>query len=553
MAIAAGAVWEARSGASASNVGGGFWVPGSSGTDYSQQNAPQYSLTGGTSSGAGAVLLHASAAADMVGNGLHIISGTNATAGWYQVMSVVVGVSITVDRNDVTGVAASVVFNVGGAVSLQHSTDQSLFNTMQAGNKMWILNGTYTLTGTLNVNVAAGSNTAYIALEGYAVTRGDQPRGSTRPTIKGGVTIWNNDFSFTSIIFSHNGAGDLFTPSGTRCFALYCKFFNWTTTANQRAVLATNYNSYLFCEFISYRGIGLQGANAINVYGCYFHDSDIGLKNSNGSGNYPAVYDSCIFEGCVTAAIQHSAAMDVPTHVMNCTIYGAENKLGIGLSVATAGAAIRAFGNIFYGFTTGINIADASGSGQASSFLFDYNDFFNNTADVTNATKGPNCSTLTPSFTSVTQTKGTNGTTSGSVLTSSGATFPAFTAGVDFLYLVSGTGITAGVYGIVSNTSTTITLDIAPGTNATNDKVFQVTSGHNLAVGSNMQGIGPLGAFTGGLSMGYQDIGAVQRKERASTDPGISNVKTGVGYTINDSALTGTYTAAGGGSFTSVL
>ena len=54
--------------------------------------------------------------------------------------------------------------------------------------------------------------------------------------------------------------------------------------------------------------------------------------------------------------------------------------------------------------------------------------------------------------------------------------------GRDFLYLVSGTGITAGIYGITAHTSTTITLDIAPGTDATADKVWQITTGRNFAI-----------------------------------------------------------------------
>lgn len=104
-----------------------------------------------------------------------------------------------------------------------------------------------------------------------------------------------------------------------------------------------------------------------------------------------------------------------------------------------------------------------------------------------------------------------------SVLTQSGATFPAFVADRDFLHLVSGTGITAGVYGIVSNTGTTITLDIAPGTNATADKVFFVTRGHNFTVGTPMRAIGNPGLFPGGIMTGYTDLGAAQRRERITT------------------------------------
>ncbi len=541
MAFPATCVAEIRSGATAANANGGVWDTAGTGTDWSKQLAAQYNLTGGTSSGAGSVILHASASTDMPGNGLRLVSGTNATASWYVILSVVAGVSITVDRACTTGVGASIVFNIGGAWSLQNANDSTVLSLLAAGNKVWILNGTYTLTGTLTLSNPANI-TQEISFEGYAATRGDRPRGATRPLIKGATTIWNTNMSWTSIIITHT-AGTMVSAS-TRGYALYCKFVCSSTSAGAIAFNITNHITMLFCEIVSYRGVAIQSGNSIFAYGCYIHDSDVGIKNTNGSGNYSHAYINCIFEGCVTAAISHSGAQDTSVLMQGNTVYGAENKLGTGLLLVTGGAGIKIFNNIFYGLVTALSCADASGSALGSSFLLDSNNFYNNTTDVTNLTKGPNDIALDPTFTSVTQTKGTNGTTSGSVLTSSGASFPAFTPGVDFLVLVSGSGITAGVYGIVSNTSTTITLDIAPGTNATNDKVFQVTSGHNFGVGANMKAVGPLGAFPGALSTGYQDIGAVQRQAFL---PLATDLKLGV---VVDT-VTGTYSAGGsGGAFT---
>ena len=194
--------------------------------------------------------------------------------------------------------------------------------------------------------------------------------------------------------------------------------------------------------------------------------------------------------------------------------------------------------NIFYGFVTAVTNAEAN---QAISFD-DFNDYYNNTTDNTNWTKGANDVATNPTFTSAVQYTATNGTTSGSVITSSGASFPAFVPGADFVYIKSGTGITVGKYGIVSNTGTAITLDSAPGADATADKVFQVTTGHNFSVGTNMQAIGFPSSFPAGLTTSYNDIGAAQRIQGAGyTDPGIASVKTGVGYSFAGSALTGTY------------
>jgi len=95
-------VWEIRSNGNDNN-GGGFKT-GASGTDYSQQTSPQYALTSVTTAGAGATFLLASASADMVGNIAHVVSGTNFTAGFYEITSVSVGVSVTCDANICTGV-----------------------------------------------------------------------------------------------------------------------------------------------------------------------------------------------------------------------------------------------------------------------------------------------------------------------------------------------------------------------------------------------------------------------------------------------------------------
>lgn len=102
MALNATTVWEVRSGGSDSNGGGFDSSIGGGGIDYSQQNSAQYALTSCTSSGAGAVVLNASAATAMLGNVCQIISGTNFTAGFYTIIAVSAGVSFTTDRNCTT-------------------------------------------------------------------------------------------------------------------------------------------------------------------------------------------------------------------------------------------------------------------------------------------------------------------------------------------------------------------------------------------------------------------------------------------------------------------
>jgi len=123
---------------------------------------------------------------------------------------------------------------------------------------------------------------------------------------------------------------------------------------------------------------------------------------------------------------------------------------------------------------------------------------------------------LDPQFANVAQLTGSTATTSGSVLTQTGANFSSVVDGQDYLYLVSGTGVTDGIYGITAHTTTTLTLDIAPGTDATADKVWQITTGRNFAIGGSLGGQGAPGVFPGGTTSSYIDIGGAQTLQESS-------------------------------------
>ncbi len=154
MALDSTITWEVRTTGDDDNGGG--YKPGSTGTDFSQQNAPQYALTGIASSGAGDTVLSALAADDMVGNIAQTISGTNFNSGFYEILSVSVGVSITFSTNNASasicsGVGASGVINIGGALA----SPAIAAAAKSAGNDVFIKAGTYSVT-TASTNVANG-------------------------------------------------------------------------------------------------------------------------------------------------------------------------------------------------------------------------------------------------------------------------------------------------------------------------------------------------------------------------------------------------------------
>jgi hypothetical protein len=76
---------------------------------------------------------------------------------------------------------------------------------------------------------------------------------------------------------------------------------------------------------------------------------------------------------------------------------------------------------------------------------------------------------------------GLTATTSGSVLTLSGADFSDVTNNSDYLYVKSGTGVNVGKYQITAHTTTTLTVDGTLGTSTAGDVAFIVTLSGNQA------------------------------------------------------------------------
>lgn len=543
MAVNAACVWEVRSTATASNANGGFFKTGATGVDKSQSDTAFWALTGVITAGADAVLLHADAHDDMVGNGVKVVSGTNFLVSWYEVISVVAGASITLDRNCTSAAGAAGVVNIGGALSLGAANDGTAIAVAVAGNKFYIKSGAYNIgAATTFVNGAAAS---CITVVGYTATRDDACTGDNRPLINMQASLWTGGFNnlFYNLRFTGTNT-QVITSSGRS------KWFNVSVTNTSTAAGLNGFNvstagvMLTDCEFVSYRGNAIIFATAATAYlhGCYIHDSNIGVAYGTGTGG--SFFLNCIFADNVTTAFNATSTPNSMTSIVGCTFYGAENKLGTAVSIAASAFGVFLYNNIFYGFITAIT--DANGAGTS---FGNYNCLNNNTDNYVTFTAGANDITSPPVFTNVAQLIGSTASLVLAVLNDAGANFSSVTDGVDFCQIKSGTGVTViGKFLISSHTANSLTLSSNPGSSAVADKVYQVTTGHDFSVGSSVMALGFPSSFQAGLSTSYVDIGAVQRKERLSTDPGISNVANGVGYTINDAALTGTLVSSAGAS-----
>ncbi len=442
-----------------------------------------------------------------VGNFIHITAGAAYTVlSWFEIVSVS-GVTATLDRAVSTdGAKADGTFYLGGAISLAGANDDAVFEVQEPGNISFFKNGTYTLGAT--VTIAKAGTILPIEYRGYATLRGDNPTGSTRPIIATDSISTGTAKNFYYMQFTGVGDGVVVLQTSSKMVA--CKITCTSTTADRAALYMQHAGTMAYlCEAISYRGDAIESLSTTSIIGCYAHSSKRGINIGAGATSI----EGCLIESNVRAAIEFTAAITAGTTITGCTLYGSENTTGTGVILVTGCTNIRLVNTIVYGFVTGVSHADAQRIGLDS-----YNCYFNNDTNVTNWTMAPSSIAADPVFDDVDQIVGTAGTVLTGVLTDAAADFTDVVANRDLCYVVSGTGITAGISLITAKTATTITLSPAPANNAVADTVYQITTGRDFGIGGAalISGGYPSSAST---SPDYTDIGAMQVQYGEGVDP----------------------------------
>lgn len=561
MAVSAATVWEIRQD-TGNDANGGGYVTGSTGSNLTYPTSSPVNLTTAVSPAAGNTVNHASAADSWVGNICNVVSGTGftttANASRFEILSVIVGVSFTCGTN-ISGAsicvggggAADGVINIGGALKLDGAgaAADTILENVVAGNKYYVLgNLTYNLSFAISVSVL-GTAIAPIMFIGYAVTRGDNPTGSTRPN----WTMANVGFTVTAYwqmkyVILTGAANPAFIYNGGGALGLHCKFVCVATTSTFAACSTSAAPTLINCEFVNPRGVGLTYGLAGVLYGCWFHDCNDALNYS--AATCGAVIN-CIFSGNKNTAINFTASTTASGAVIGNTIYGysSSTPIGTGINFAAGSVQGRIENNIFFGLATGINHPTAN----QTTIVEDYNTFPSGvTTPRTNIPVGVHSVNTLPTFTNVVQRSGSTATiTAGNHLVQTGATFQTWgiTAGTHYLYYASGSGAaTVGIYRILSvDSETQLTTTETFTANATGDHVWYITTGFNWSIDSALKGLGgPVFQGSAAATVTYQDIGAVQRKEDY---PVVGDVKTGIVY--SNSELTGTQAniTGGGGGF----
>lgn len=353
MAVAVGVHWVARPADGSDSLNGGGFTAGASGTDYSNQPSTQYSLTGLTSSGSGNVLLTSSASADMVGNIARTISGTNLTAGRFEILSVVVGVSITFSTNVggsaiASGVVASGAINIGGAVA----TIATVYAQGTAGNTYY-LKGTLTISTPQTLNV--GSTTAPTLFEGFGTTLGDgvQATWTTSTNSIEGVVAGDGHggFKFRYIIFSSTAG----TP-GNGISAGTNPDFMWVLDSCRITGFHNNIHGpfstqFYFepidcynCEIDHATNMGINNVAGVRLAGCSIHDNasdGVSVLSSHGT-HYGLHATYCAF--WKNGGKGADCGTDGTAYLINCVFV---DNTGVGVLFGADTSGIL-WNNIFY-------------------------------------------------------------------------------------------------------------------------------------------------------------------------------------------------------------
>lgn len=320
MALNAAAVWEIRTTGSDDN--GGAFRTGASGTDFSQQDAAQATLTAAsvvhsTTTQINVAVGDYTVTNNDVGNHLNITGGT-ATAGVYEITTVdIPNNRWTVDRSVGTA-GQTVVGAMGGAMASVGRANSFAV----ASNKLWIKAGTYTITSS-SFNVAGGcvSSTNGKGYEGYQTTRGDL---GTPPLLQAdgvitGFTVFSLSTASHAVINISVDCNNRATSTAFNLSVTYtykCKVVN--STANAFAMSSNSIT--IECEASGCSGTAVFGLAASQAHAilCYSHDNTIPGFNITSAG---AMCIHCISESNSGASSDGFTLNGATCGVFNCSAY----------------------------------------------------------------------------------------------------------------------------------------------------------------------------------------------------------------------------------------
>lgn len=390
MALSAAMVWELRT--TGLDTNGGAFKAGASGIDYSTQITPQVAIDNSaiTTSITTTVITFTagySVTGNETGNIVQMATGTNVTAGFYEITGTNTGAGTwTVDRNIVTsGTTTNATGKMGGCLL----TFSKLSGAMVSSNKAWVQTGTYT-EGAITFSATGVTPSNSVTpnwLIGYNATRGDLYPGSsgTRPTFS-----YNN--TATALTFSGGGwwvenlivqrttstMATCITFTSTHNQAQNCYLRDFTTTG----ITGGNTNGVFFTEATLGSGASAKSINLATgavVANTYLHDTTGGATSSAVITHTTNGYVIGNIIDTVSGSTSHGVNAGVGSFVALNTIYNCGGD-AVRMNTTMGDTIIK--GNIFEG-NTGYGINQPT-NGWLATWMWDGNAFFNNTAGARN-------------------------------------------------------------------------------------------------------------------------------------------------------------------------
>lgn len=372
--ISTNAQWNVQTGGSPTN--GGFFVTGASGTNYSLQNAAQFTATDAVTNGTTTITsATATFTANIVGNGCYISGGSAPiTADWYEVVTFTDATTITVDRN--TGLAAGTgaTINCGGALDFPSTAISTA-----KGHNIWIKTATYGEPDTTIVDATLNQ-----IITGYNTTQGDCTlvTCANRPLIamtfdnkilwQVGGSLTNGLMQVKNIRFSNVASVRQwgFNAQSARASMRIenCQFDGFTVAIHGDFTIDWNWQWLeLFSVEIKNstssgifnKGQGSGGAPII-CNSCYIHNNTThGIDVSAGPGVY--LKNSIISNNGGHGVAVSSGTIDffvaINSDFVSNTNAGVEISNGVGCVNSTFRYCIQLINSIFYGNNTyGVNM-----------------------------------------------------------------------------------------------------------------------------------------------------------------------------------------------------
>lgn len=420
------------------------------------------------------------------GNIINITSGVNFTVQRVQIVSVS-GAIATCDK--AVGTTSSTGGNgkMGGAFAIPTA---ALLQLSIVGNTIWMKTGTYALTESFDPGAGTWGWYAPKIISGYNTTRGDNPTGTNRPVIAAGAyAVTNGRYNIMKNIIITGTSDPLFNIYYNST-GINCKVTNQSTSAD-RVAIRFDGNYMATCDASSVSGMALFHTSAGIVRLNRLHDSRTGC--SMGNANESVLCDN-IIHNCSTYGLKLT---NYDQRVVGNTLYGSSTPYGIGINGSGNHYYQVITDNIIYGWATGIN----NTTNDVTITSSERNNFYNNSTDVVNFTKGSSDIALDPQFVSA-GSIGSDLCTNGADWTgATGSTPPTgWTVKTAGTFTITAGG-QAGNYLKIAHNGTNNNPEISFSFATTAGKSYKITYYAQKGTASNLTA--KVGTTSGGSEIGY--------------------------------------------------